>query len=179
MSIGRRSGRRWFDFPDWQAWSRLGRAGALDFAILGLPQRLPEPIITLRGRSWCGWSTAWALRDGRPELLPASGVLLVGALAGGVSDVDDGARLGLTVIVLLTGIEATALGMVGPRLLRRLSDHWLTPLWQSALLGSGIVAASALAAQSPELAAIGIVWAAVCARRGCGLVSIGSDLRWG
>ncbi len=150
--------RRWFD-PELAAWSRLGASLGAGFAILGLAAASTEPIIDW-GTLLVGWIvTAWALRDGRPELLPASGVLLVGALAGGVSDVDNGARLGLTVIVLLTGIEATALGMVGPRLLRRLSDHWLTPLWQSALLGAGIVAASALAAQSPELAGIGIVWA--------------------
>ena len=156
VGVGR--ARRWFN-PELAAWSRLGASLGAGFAILGLAAASTEPII-----DWAtllvGWVvTAWALRDGRPELLPASGVLLVGALAGGISDVDNGARLGLTVIVLLTGIEATALGMLGPPLLRRLSDHWLTPLWQSALLGAGIVAAAALAAQSPELAAIGIIWA--------------------
>ena len=151
---------RWVD-PSLTVWGRLGASIGAGLAILTLAGASTSPII-----DWlvllAGWVvTAWALRDGRAELLPASALLLIGALVGGLSDLGDGARLSLTILVLLTGVELTALGMVGPRLLGRLADHWLTPFWESALLIGGVTAAAVLAATSPELATVGIVWALI------------------
>ena len=151
---------RWVD-ASLVVWGRLGASIGAGLAILTLAGASTSPII-----DWlvllAGWVvTAWALRDGRAELLPASALLLIGALAGGLSDVDNGARLSLTILVLLTGVELTALGMVGPRVLGRLADHWLTPFWESALLIGGVTAAAVLSASSPELATVGIVWALI------------------
>ncbi len=142
-------------------WGRLGASLGTGVAILGLAGASASPV-----SDWmallAGWViTGWALRDARPELLPASALLLVGALAGGLSDIDHGARLGLTVIVLLTALELTALGLAGPRLTGRLAGHWLTPAWESTLLIAGVAGASILAAHSPGWGALGLVWALV------------------
>lgn len=149
--------RRWLD-PPLADWGRLGASLGLALAVLGLAGASTSLIM-----DWMallvGWAiVGWALRDARPELLPASALLLIGALAGGLSDINDGPRLGLIVIVLLTAFELTAMGLAGPRLTGRLAGHWLTPAWESSLLIAGIVAATILAAESPEWAAIGIVW---------------------
>jgi hypothetical protein len=152
--------RRWLE-PDLAPWLRLGATLGAGAAILALAGASTEPVI-----DWMallvGWIvTAWALRAGQIELLPASGLLLLGSLAGGLSDLDSGPRLGLVMVVLVTAVELTALGMAGRRWLGRLDDHWLTPLWKSSLLAGGVAAASVLASESEELAAIGIVWALV------------------
>ena len=152
--------RRWAD-PDLELWARLGASLGTSLAILALAGASTEPAI-----DWMallsGWiMTAWALRGGRIELLPASGLLLLGSLAGGLSDLGSGPRLGLVLVMLFTVIELTALGMAGRRWLGRLEDHWLTPFWKSALLAGGVTASSILAAESEGLAAIGIVWALV------------------
>ena len=149
--------RRWLD-PALEDWGRLGASLGTAVAILGLAGASTSPIIDWMALL-AGWAiTGWALRDARPELLPASAVLLIGALSGGLSDLSSGSRLGLTVIVLLTAFELTAMGLVGRRLIGRLAEHWLTPAWQSSLLIAGVAAATILAAESPEWAAIGIVW---------------------
>lgn len=152
--------RRWLD-PELLPWSRLGATLGTGAAILALAGASTEPAI-----DWMallvGWVvTAWALRAGQIELLPASGLLLLGSLAGGLSDLDSGPRLGLVLVVLVTAVELTALGMAGRSWLGRLDDHWLTPLWKSALLAGGVAAASVLASEGEGLAAIGIVWALV------------------
>lgn len=152
--------QRWLS-ADLEPWARLGASLGLGLAVLILAGGSPEPLI-----DWfsmlAGWLvTAWAFRRNRVELLPASALLLVGALAGGLSDLGDGTRIGLTLVVLFTALELTALGMAGSRWLGQLADHWLTPLWESALLGGGVAAAAVLAAESEALAAIGIVWALV------------------
>lgn len=152
--------QRWLG-ADLEPWGRFGASLGLGLAILLLAGASPEPLI-----DWLsvlgGWLiTAWAFRRNRIELLPASGLLLVGALAGGLSDLGDGSRIGLTLVVLFTALELTGLGMAGPRWLGQLADHWLTPFWESALLAGGVAAAAVLAAESEELAAIGIVWALV------------------
>ncbi len=151
--------RRWL--PDaLRPYARLGASLGASVAMLGLAAASTAPYV-----DWLvmlvGWIvTAWALRSSRLELLPASALLLLGSLAGGLSDLGNGARIGLTIVVMITALELTALGMTGPRALGRLNDHWLTPLWKSALLAGGVVAASAMAANSVELAALGIIWAA-------------------
>lgn len=152
--------RRWLS-ADLVPWGRFGASFGLGLAILLLAGASPEPLI-----DWmsvlAGWLiTAWAFQRHRVELLPASGLLLVGALAGGLSDLGDGSRIGLTLVVLFTALELTGLGMAGPRWLGQLADHWLTPFWESALLAGGVAAAAVLAAESEELAAIGIVWALI------------------
>ncbi len=155
-----RHSRRWLA-PELEIWARLGASLGSGAAILALAGASTEPAI-----DWMalliGWIvTAWALRGGRIELLPASGLLLLGSLAGGLSDLDSGPRLGLVLVVLFTAIELTALGMAGRRWLGRLEDHWLTPFWKSVLLAGGVTASAILAAESEGLAAIGIVWAVV------------------
>lgn len=152
--------RRWLD-PAMANWGRLGASLGVAVAVLGLAGASDSLIMDWMALL-AGWAiTGWALRDARPELLPASALLLIGALAGGLSDVNDGARLGLIVIVLLTAFELTAIGLAGPRLTGRLAGHWLTPAWESALLIAGVTAATILAAESPEWATIGIVWSLV------------------
>ena len=149
---------RWLD-ANLEQWGRLGASFGLGLAILGLAGASPEPLIDWMSMLAGCAVTAWAFRRNRVELLPASAVLLTGALAGGLSDLGDGARIGLTLVVLFTALEVTALGMAGSRWLGRLAEHWLTPFWESALLAAGVAAAAVLAAESEELAAVGIVWA--------------------
>lgn len=150
--------RRWLH-SSLAPWGRWGASLGGAFALLSLAAVSPEPVM-----DWmmllAGWViTAWAIRSNRVDLLHASGLLLIGALSGGLSDLHDGTRLGLTIVSLLTTLQLTALGLVGPRLLERLATHWLTPIWESALLAAGIIGATMLAATTPALAAIGIVWA--------------------
>ena len=150
--------RRWLDEP-LAVWARLGVSLSAAIALLGLAGASTSPLV-----DWfvllAGWAiTAWALRDSRAELLPASAVLLVGALAGGMSDFDSGARLGLTILALLTAMELTALGVFGSRLSDGLAGHWVVPYWESVLLIAGISASASLAESRPELAALGIAWA--------------------
>ena len=100
---------RWVDEP-LAAWGRLGASIGAGLAFLALAGASTSPIIDWLVLLAGLLVTARALRDGCAELLPASALLLIGALAGGMSDFDDGARLGLTIVVLLTSVELTALG---------------------------------------------------------------------
>ena len=141
--------------------ARLGASLGSAWALLGLAGASTDPVI-----DWmlllAGWvMTALALRQQRVELLPASAVLLLGSLAGGLSELDSGAGLGLTIVQLLTVLQLTTLGIGGPRLLGQLGEHWLTPLWQAALLAGGVVAAAVLASDHEALSSIGIIWSLI------------------
>ena len=150
--------------PEAASFGRLGASLGFAVAMLILASASSEPVI-----DWMvllvGWGmTAAAFRLRQVELLPASAILLLGSLAGGLSDLDSGWGLGLTILQLLLMLQLTTLGLAGPRLLGRLGEHWLTPLWQASLLLGGVVAAAVLAADHEVLSMIGIVWslALVC-----------------
>ena len=150
---GRRSGRLL------EQWGQLGASLGAAAALLSLVGASPQPLF-----DWvallAGWVvTAWALRSQRIELLPASALLLLGSLAGGLSDLDNAPRIGLTVVLLLTALELTALGLASPRLLGRMAAHWLTPVWESALLIGGVAAVALMADDSDVLAVVGALWA--------------------
>ena len=139
-------------------WARLGASLATGAAILWLAAGSPAAVIDWMALL-AGWLvTALAFRQNRFELLPASALLLLGSLAGGLSDIESELHLALTVVVLFTALQVTVLGMAGPRLLGPLARHWLMPFWQAALLIGGVVAVSILAVEHDELAAIGIIW---------------------
>ena len=147
-------------------WARLGASLATGAAILWLAGSSPVAAFDWMSLL-AGWLiTALAFRQNRFELLPASALLLLGSLAGGLSDLDSDLRFGLTVVVLFTALQVTVIGVAGPRLLGPLAEHWLMPFWQAALLTGGVVAVSMLAAESDGLAAIGIIW-------GCSLLLAG------
>ncbi len=153
-------------------WGRLGASMGATLAVLALASVQGEALI-----DWLmlllGWIlTVWAVRTGRVELLLASGFLLVGALVGGLSNLGNEARLGLTIVGLFTTLQMTALEIAGPRVLGRLGDHWLTPFWEATLLIGGIAAAVVLAERSLGLAIIAIVWAVAL------LVAGGMRQRW-
>ncbi len=139
-------------------WARLGASLATGGAILWLAESSPEAALDWMSLL-AGWLvTVLAFRQNRFELLPASALLLLGALVGGLSDLDSELHLGLTVVVLFTALQVTIVGMAGPQLLGALAEHWLLPFWQAALLTGGVVAVSILAADHAGLAAIGIIW---------------------
>lgn len=139
-------------------WARLGASLATGAAILWLAGSSPETAIDWMSLL-AGWLvTVLAFRQARFELLPASALLLLGSLAGGLSHLESDLGVGLTVVVLFTALQVTVLGIAGPRLLGKLGEHWLMPFWQAALLTGGVVAVSMLAAENDWLAAIGIVW---------------------
>ena len=147
-------------------WARLGASLATGAAILWLAGSSPVAAFDWMSLL-AGWLiTALAFRQNRFELLPASALLLLGSLAGGLSDLDSDLRFGLTVVVLFTALQVTVIGVAGPRLLGPLAEHWLMPFWQAALLTGGVVAVSMLAGESDGLAAIGIIW-------GCSLLLAG------
>ncbi len=139
-------------------WARLGASLATGISILWLAGATPEyafdwmPLLV-------GWLvTVLAFRRNRMELLPASALLLLGSLAGGLSDLSSDLRLSLTIVALFTALQVTMLGMAAPALLGPLADHWLTPFWRAALLCGGVAAASILAVEHEALAAVGIIW---------------------
>ena len=139
-------------------YARLGASLATSAAILWLAEGSPAAAIDWMSLL-AGWLVAaFAFRWQRAELLPASAVLLLGALAGGLADLGSEAQVTLTIVVLFTALQLTFVGMVVPRLLGPLGEHWLTPVWQGALLGAGVVAAAFLAAEHDALTTIGIAW---------------------
>ncbi len=139
-------------------WARLGAALATALAIVWLAGSSPEHSFDWMSLL-AGWLlTALAFRWNRFEPLPASGLLLLAAMAGGLSYLDSDHRFALTIVVLFTVLQVTAIGMAGPRLLGPLADHWLMPFWQAALLIGGVVTVTTLAAEHDALAAIGIIW---------------------
>ncbi len=139
-------------------WARLGASLATGMAILWLAGSTPEHAFDWMSLL-AGWLiTALAFRRNRLELLPASALLLLGSLAGGLSDVDADLRLSLVIVALFTALQITLLGMASPATLGPLANHWLMPFWQGALLCGGVVAGSLLALESETLAAIGMVW---------------------
>lgn len=139
-------------------WARLGASLGTGVAILWLALSSPEAAMDWMSLLAGALVTILAFREARLELLPASAVLLLGSLAGGLSDLDSDLRLGLTIVVLFTALQITVIGVAGPRLLGTLGEHWLMPFWEAALLIGGVVAVSILAAENDALAAIGIVW---------------------
>ena len=144
--------------PSLTVWARFGASGALAFGVLFLAGAAREPLF-----DWLpllsGWAlTGWALRRAHAELLPAAAALLLGALAGGLSDVNSASRLALTLAVLASGLQLTVLGLLGPRLSSPLQRHWLLPYWEAALLLGGIIAAGLLAADSAGLGVVGVLW---------------------
>ena len=102
--------------------------------------------------------TAWARRANQVELLPASALLLLGALAGGLSETGSASGVALTVVVMLLLLELTASALFLPRLFGRLTDHWLASIWEAALLIGGVIGATILSTQSTSHAVIGLVW---------------------
>ena len=139
-------------------WARLGASLATGVAMLWLASSSPVEAF-----DWmpllAGWLvTALAFRQNRFELLPASALLLLGALAGGLSSLDSDLRFALTIVVLFSALQVTVIGMAGPRLLGPLAEHWLMPFWQAALLAGGVVAVTMLAVEHDALATIGIIW---------------------
>ncbi len=140
-------------------WARLGASLGTAFAILALASVAGGPAIDWLALLLSWILAVWAVRRGQAELLPAAGLLLLGALVGGLSDLDSGARLGLTIAALITALQLTALERIGPRILDRLGDDWLTRCWEAALLVGGLVGAVFLAERSLELASVAVVWA--------------------
>lgn len=139
-------------------WARLGASMATGVAIVWLASSSPHEAI-----DWMSLLVGWlvtglAFRQHRVELLPASALLLLGALAGGLSYLDSDLSFVLTIAVLFTALQVTMLGMAGPRLLGQLAEHWLMPFWQAALLTGGVVGVTVLAVEHDAMAAIGIIW---------------------
>lgn len=139
-------------------WGRLGASLAMGASILVLAGSASDPVI-----DWIamlsGWVvTAYAVRRQRAELLPASGLLLMGSLVGGLTDLDHDPRLILTIVYMFTAFQVTAAGLASRRVLGKLADHWLTPFWEAALLGGGVAATGFFAAENEILGSLGMVW---------------------
>ena len=139
-------------------WGRLGASLGTGASILVLAGSSSDPVIDWMAMlsSWA--VTAYAVRAQRAELLPASGLLLMGSLVGGLSDLNQDPRLMLTIVYMFTAFQLTAVGLASRRVLGPLADHWLTPYWEAALLGGGVAAAGFFAAENEALGSLGIVW---------------------
>ncbi len=140
-------------------WGRLGASLGSAAALLGLSWASGDPTLDWAAMLAAWIMTAWAFRAQRVELLPASGLLLMGAAAGGLSDIQDEWRVALTITILLSALQFAVLGASRERLLGVVAEHWLFPVWQAMLLGASVAATIILAADSEALAPIGIVWA--------------------
>ena len=157
--------RQWGGAP-LAIWTRLGASLGMAIGILGLAGASGDPLmdwLSLLG----GWLvTAWALRRQRVELLPASALLLLGAMGGGLCDLDDERRIALALVVMFTTMELAVVGLASRRWMGSLAEHWLTPIWEGALLLGGVIAAAILAVDSVELAVVGLVWSLMVAAYG-------------
>lgn len=139
-------------------WARLGVTAAGAIALLGLAGASAEPAMDWMSMLAGIAITARAFRRQQVELLPASALLMLGSIAGGLSDFNSEARVALSLLVLALLLQATVMSGACSQQLGPLADHWLTPLWWGALLLGGVVAAAFFAAEGGWLAALGIVW---------------------
>lgn len=139
-------------------WARLGVSMGAAIAVIVLAASSDRAVTDWMTLLAAVAITAWARRANQVELLPASAVLLLGALAGGLSDSDAASGIALTVVVMISLFELTALSMFLPRQFGQLDDHWLASIWESALLIGGVVGAIILSAQSASHSAIGLAW---------------------
>ncbi|MYB23434.1 MAG: hypothetical protein F4066_03710 [Chloroflexi bacterium] len=148
---------RW-EASDLSIWARLGATAAGAIGLLGLAGASSEPVMDWMSMLAGVVITASAFRHQRIELLPASALLILGSIAGGLSDFHSDARIALSLLILALLLQATVMSGAWSQRLGPLADHWLTPVWWGALLLGGVVVASFFAAEGGWLAVFGIVW---------------------
>lgn len=140
------------------SWARLGASMGSAIALLGLAGASTAPAMDWMSMLAGIAFTAAAFRRQQVELLPASALLILGSITGGMSDFNSEARIALSLIVLALLLQMTVMRSAWSQQLGPMAEHWLTPLWHGALLAGGVAAASFFAAEGGWLAALGIVW---------------------
>ncbi|MDE2966440.1 MAG: hypothetical protein OXS30_02975 [Chloroflexota bacterium] len=153
--------RRWHELAGTDTplgWARLGVSFGTAIVVAALAASSDREITDWMTLLVAVGMTTWARRANQVELLPASALLLLGALAGGLSETGSASGVALTVVVMLLLLELTASALFLPRLFGRLTDHWLASIWEAALLIGGVVGATILSTQSTSHAVIGLVW---------------------
>ena len=139
-------------------WARLGVSMGSAIALIGLAGASPDVAMDWISMLAGIVITATAFRQQQVELLPASALLILGSITGGLSDFDNEFRIALSLLVMALLLQQTVLSRAWSQQLGRLAEHWLTPLWHGALLVGGVTAASFFASEGGWLAALGIAW---------------------
>lgn len=139
-------------------WARLGASTGSAIALIGLAGASPDAAMDWISMLAGIVITAIAFRQQQVELLPSSALLILGSIAGGLSDFDSELRIALSLLVMALLLQQTVLSSSWEDQLGGLADHWLTPMWRGALLVGGVTAASFFAAEGGWLAALGIAW---------------------
>ncbi|MDE2895305.1 MAG: hypothetical protein OXN87_07910 [Chloroflexota bacterium] len=161
LLVGLAGPRRWNELAGTDApigWARLGVSMGTAIGMVSLAASSDRVITDWMTLLAAVVITAWARRNNQVELLPAAALLLLGALAGGLSDLNAASGVALTLLVMLLLLELGASSLILPRVFGPLSDHWLVAIWEAALLVGGVAAAVILSTQSVAHSVIGLVW---------------------